>query len=244
MSITDSAICLRATDYSETSQVLTLLTRDGGVVRLMAKGTKRPRSKSGGRVDLLAEGRCVYAAGRGALATLMEFAETTAHSRLRRDLGRLNVALYMLELCGALLGEGDPHPETFDLLHNALARLEQPGAAPGAVLAYFQLRIARHAGLLGALGACVTCGRPVGPRGAYFTSADGGLLCADCEASATEKIAVPPAALAGLAAVAAAEAGRRTRLHEAQARAVNALLAYHVQYQLGRRLNAAAGAIG
>jgi len=244
MSTTDSAICLRATDYSETSQVLTLLTRDGGVVRLMAKGTKRPRSKSGGRVDLLAEGRCVYASGRGALATLMEFAESTAHTPVRRDLGRLNVALYMLELCGALLGDDDPHPAIFDLLHNGLARLEQADAAPGAVLAYFQWRIARHAGLLGALDACVACGRPVGSRGAYFTSVDGGLLCADCEASATEKIAAPPAALAGLAALAAAEAGQRTKLPDTQARAVNALLAYHVQYQLGHRLKTARGAIG
>ena len=54
------AICLRAIDFSETSQVLTLLTRDEGKVRLMAKGTKRPKSKTGGAIDLLAEGTVVY----------------------------------------------------------------------------------------------------------------------------------------------------------------------------------------
>ncbi|GAG45812.1 unnamed protein product, partial [marine sediment metagenome] len=49
------AICLRASDYSETSQVVAFLTRAEGVVRLLAKGAKRAKSKSGGALDLLSE---------------------------------------------------------------------------------------------------------------------------------------------------------------------------------------------
>ncbi|KKL96234.1 hypothetical protein LCGC14_1846500, partial [marine sediment metagenome] len=142
MSTTDQAICLRTTDYSETSQVVHFLTRGGGVVRLLAKGSKRPKSKSGGRIDLFSEGRCVFAGKSGsALGTLMEFSEMTSHSPLRRDLRRLNAGLFMLEACAALLGEGDPQPETFDLLHSVLARLGQADASPAAVLAYFQYRM-------------------------------------------------------------------------------------------------------
>ena len=47
------AIALRTTDYSETSQVVHFLTREMGGVRLLAKGTKRPKSKSGGAIDLM-----------------------------------------------------------------------------------------------------------------------------------------------------------------------------------------------
>ena len=54
------AICLRTADYSETSQVVHFLTRAHGLVRLLAKGAKRPRSKSGGAIDLLSEGQVVY----------------------------------------------------------------------------------------------------------------------------------------------------------------------------------------
>ena len=240
MATTDQAICIRTADYSETSQVVRLLTRGGGVVRLLAKGSKRPRSKSGGRIDLFAEGRCVFGgAGREGLGTLMEFAETTSHAALRTDLDRLHTGLYMLELCGALLAEDDPHPEVFDLLHNALGRLAQPDSAPPAVLAYFQYRLLRHAGLLGAMDACVACGAKVSLGGVYFSSSAGGLLCRGCEAAEPEKYAVSPAALAGLAALAAAQAGRRPTFPQKQAHAVNDLLIYHIEYQLGKRLRTA-----
>ena len=245
MPTSDQAICLRATDYSETSQVLTLLTRGGGIVRLMAKGSKRPKSSSGGRVDLFAEGQAVFSgAGREALGTLREFAETVSHVNLRSDLGRLNAALYMLELCGATLADSDPHPQVFDLLHNALARMAQANAAPAAVLAYFQWRLAKHVGMLGQLDTCAACDGELDRRGVYFSSSAGGLLCGNCEPAATEKHAVSAAALAGLVALAEAEAGRRAAMADPQAQAVNALLAYHISYQLGRPLKSARQAIG
>ncbi len=253
MSTTDTAICIRATDYSETSQVLTLLTRAGGVVRLMAKGSCRPRSKSGGAIDLLAEGKCVFTTGKGeSMGLLMEFAETVSRSALRERLDRLNAAIYMAELCGALLAEGDPHAEVFDLLHNALGRLGQADASPAlvrrgspqAVLAYFQWRLIRHVGLLGELNLCASCGGKVGTKEVYFSSSLGGLMCRDCEPSATEKYYVSGAALSGLAALAAAEAGKKPTLPPKQADAANALLAYHIQYQLGKRLKTARYAIG
>jgi len=239
MPTTDQAICIRTSDYSETSQVLGLLTRAGGVVRLLAKGSKRPKSKSGGRIDLFGEGRCVFAASaRGSLGTLIEFVETTSHSALRKDLDRLNAGLYAIELAGALLAEDDPHPEVFDLLHNALGRLGHPDASPPAVLAYYQYRLLRRTGLLPAFDACLACGTKVTTQ-VYFSSSAGGLLCRNCEPSAVEKRAVSPAALAGLGVLADAEAGRRPQFPQKQAHAVNALLAYHIEYQLGRRLKTA-----
>ncbi|MDY7009558.1 MAG: DNA repair protein RecO [Planctomycetota bacterium] len=244
MSTTDRAICIRATDYSETSQVLTLLTRAGGVVRLIAKGSRRPRSKSGGTIDLLSEGECVFTTGKGeSMGLLMEFAETISRSSIREGLDRLGAAMYMAELCGAVLAEGDPHPKVFDLLHNALGRMGQADASPALVLAYFQWRLIRHIGLLGELNLCVSCGGKVGTKDVYFSSSLGGLLCRDCEPSATEKYHVSGAALSALAALAAAEAGKKPRLPTKQADAANALLAYHIQYQLGKRLKTARGAI-
>jgi DNA repair protein RecO (recombination protein O) len=106
------------------------------------------------------------------------------------------------------------------------------------VLAYFQWRLVEHVGLLGRMEGCAGCGQAVGQVGVCFSSAAGGLLCHDCQGRARDRRPVPPQALAGLKALAAA-AGRRTRLPEAQAAAVNALLAYHIQYQLGRRLKTA-----
>ena len=245
----ESAICIRASDYSETSQVVHFFTRGWGAVRLLAKGSKRPKSKSGGPIDLLCEGDLVFSASnREALGTLIEFTESVSHGELRGDSARLNTGLYIIELVGAMMSEGDPHSEVYDLLHNALARLAQDDAPVPAVLAYFQWRLLRHVGLLGDMTACVSCACPIGgdrpARNVYFSGAQGGLLCAACEGAETDKHRLEPQALAGAAALAAAEAGRKVTLPAAQADAVNKLLAYHIAYQIGRPLKMARHAIG
>lgn len=247
----ESAICLRTTDYSETSQVVHFLTRGWGLVHLIAKGSKRPKSKTGGAIDLLAEGDLVFSARSSeALGTLMEFSETAPHSALREEATRLNAALYMIELAEAMLAEADPHPEVFDLLHNSLQRLGQDDAPVAAVLAYTQWRLLRNVGLLGDVTACVSCEGPVtdasgrAARDVYFSSLSGGLLCGACEAAVSEKFRVAGEALAALAALAAAEAGKRVRLPESQARAAGRLLDYHITQQHGKRLRMARHVFG
>jgi DNA repair protein RecO (recombination protein O) len=249
----EPAICLAVTDYSETSQVVQFLTRGAGLVRLMAKGSKRARSKSGGAIDILSEGDAVFISPRGeGLGTLVEFTETRARAALRKDAAALDAALFMIEAAGRLLGPGDPHPEIFDLLRNSLSRVGQEGAPREAVLAYFLWRLLRHAGLLGELRVCVSCGSPTrgkpdipGPRGergkaaAHFSSSLGGLLCEACEGSVVEKYRVSEAAAAAIDALEAAEAGRRAALPANQASAAIQLLAYHVAQQTGRPLRMA-----
>lgn len=231
----DKAICLYAADFSETSQVLHLLTREAGVVHLLAKGSKRPKSNTGGRIDLLSEGEVVYIPSRReGLATLTEFSESSHHTALRGRLTDLYAALYMIEVTRMLLAEGDPHPPVFDLLSAALARLDRPDAPTAAVLTYFQWRLLRNIGLLGEMTHCLNCGGPVGEQGTYFTSREGGLLCRDCEAGWTEKRVVGPRALRGVALLTAMENRRAAPLDAEAVDAVMDLLAYHLSYQFGK----------
>ncbi|MCL4731639.1 MAG: DNA repair protein RecO [Planctomycetes bacterium] len=53
---TTHALCLRKVDFSETSQVLTLLTDKLGATGAIAKGAKREKSSVGGPLDLM----CLY----------------------------------------------------------------------------------------------------------------------------------------------------------------------------------------
>ena len=245
MRSTDSAICIRTADFSETSQVVHFLTRGGGVVRLLAKGAKRPKSKTGGAIDLLSEGQLVYSTtSRESLGILMEFSETVSHSPLRRDAQRLNTALYMIELVSDMLAEADPHMEVFDLLHNSLARMGQADAPLAAVLAYFQWRLLRCVGLLGDMTQCVSCGCQIklaGPAAeeVYFTSGQGGLLCRACEGSAVEKFLLDEQTQAGLAVLLSVEVRRKMPLSEHQARKASRLLSYHITHQLGKQLKMA-----
>ena len=246
----ESAICVRTSDYSETSQVVHFFTRGWGAVRLLAKGSKRKKSSTGGGLDLMSEGDLVFiASSRDSLGTLVEFTETVSHADLRTDATRLNAGLMMIEMVGELLPEADPHAEVFDLLHNGLARLGQPDAPVPAVLAYFQWRLLRHVGLLGELERCAACGGQLGAPGGrrmpevHFSSTEGGLICGGCEASLPEKYRLDGATLAGLATLAAARAGKKVTMSDKQANGVNRMLAYHTAHQLGKLLKTARYAI-
>lgn len=246
----EQVICVRTTDYSETSQVVHFFTRNGGMARLLAKGSKRSKSKTGA-IDLLSEGEAVFiVSSRDALGTLVEFSETVAHSSLRASPEKLNAALYMIELVGEMLAEADPHPEVFDLLHNGLARIGQADAPVAAVLAYFQWRLLRHVGLMGEMRKCVSCGQSLGGsagrsgRSVYFSSTQGGLLCEACHGGAAEKYRADAVALAGLDTLAAAEAGAKVALPEKNAMAANRLLAYHIAQQRGKVMKMARYALG
>ena len=65
--MTDEGICLRVTDFSETSQIVGMFTRGHGVVPLIAKGSKRTSKKNvmSGPLDLLTGGEVVFVPERG-----------------------------------------------------------------------------------------------------------------------------------------------------------------------------------
>lgn len=125
--ITDQAIVIRRWDFSETSQTVSLLTRDHGVVRGLAKGAKRDKGDFSGGLDLLTEGEVVAIVKSGRdLATVTAWHLQRVHRVLRENLAANRAAMYMADLAHHMLIDHDPHPAVFDALSAALELLEQP----------------------------------------------------------------------------------------------------------------------
>src|SRR5207244_2981136 len=100
----DRCLCLRKVEYSETSQILPLLGRAHGLMRLIAKGahrrTKAGASKFDGGLDLLDLGDAVFSLRlEKDLATLTEWSLRDGHLELRGDLRALYLGQYAGELC-------------------------------------------------------------------------------------------------------------------------------------------------
>lgn len=118
-SVRDRFLCLRKTEYSETSQILTLFGREFGIVRVIAKGahrrTKAGNSKFDGGIDLLDDGDGIYLdrAGRD-LATLIEWKLLDGHLGLRTSYRGVLLGQAIAEVLAHLLPERDPHARLFD----------------------------------------------------------------------------------------------------------------------------------
>lgn len=198
----DHAICLRVTDYSETSQVVTLFGRLSGKIRAIAKGSKRPKSAFEGPIEVLSFGAIVFSgSAREKLAILTEFQPQPVRGELRRNLFALHSCLLAAELLNLLTDDYDPHGELYDQFLQLLQDIEE-GATGGARrdimvrLILFQLVLLHEVGLRPVLGACANCKRPLAASGRdiYFSESANGLICRDCEMSFPDKARLSPKA--------------------------------------------------
>src|ERR1700757_2081463 len=122
------ALVLRTTDWSETSRIATLWTREFGKVRALAKGGRRLKSNFESALDLLTVCSIVFLRkSSGSLDLLTEAQVVQRFPRLRADLGALYAAYYVAELLADWTEDYDPHPALFD---EALATLRAVGTPP------------------------------------------------------------------------------------------------------------------
>ncbi|MFG0285790.1 MAG: DNA repair protein RecO [Phycisphaerales bacterium JB039] len=127
----DEAICLRQLDWSETSQVVTLLGRQIGLVRALVKGARRERAPYSGGLEVLTRGEMVaIIKASGAMATLTSWDLLDPMNQLRRSLGAHYGAIYLADATQRSLSELDPHPPLYDALVAALGALGDEDAAP------------------------------------------------------------------------------------------------------------------
>ncbi|HEX41239.1 MAG TPA: DNA repair protein RecO [Phycisphaerales bacterium] len=201
MLTSDTGICIRAVDYSETSQVLTFFTRDHGKLGVIAKGSKRPKSAFGGPIEMFAHGQLTFTANADrALATLTGFeieANRTNPASVSADLYVLHGCLLGVELLDHMTDEHDPHPDLYEAFVAFVADMCESAAKPSrrdtlALLILFELQLLMAVGLRPVLDRCANCRTAVGRdvRGYYFSSAANGLICRDCESSFHDKVAL------------------------------------------------------
>src|SRR5215470_2327122 len=122
-------LVIRTADWSETSRIATLWTRELGKVRVLAKGGRRLKSNFEVALDLLTHCSIVFLRkSSGSLDLLTEAQVVRRFPRLRGDLTALYAAYYVAELLADWTEEYDPHPALFDA---AVATLETLGAPDG-----------------------------------------------------------------------------------------------------------------
>ncbi|MHC4456734.1 MAG: DNA repair protein RecO [Planctomycetota bacterium] len=195
----DTAICIRAIDYSETSQILTLFAREAGKITAIAKGSKRPKSRFDGPIEIFAHGKIVLAiSNKEKLATVTEFEQQPSFTNLPRNLFAFNCSLFAAELLNNLTNDYDPHHKLFDSFLQFLQNISEQQATSNKqrdrlrLLILFQLSLLKEVGLRPILNACVNCKTRYQMQETryevYFSSTANGLVCKDCEGSFTDKI--------------------------------------------------------
>lgn len=193
--MSEPALIWKRRDFSETSRLVTLLTRDQGKISTLAKGAHRATSPFLGRIDHLNLVVPRLARRRGGSLRLLRTVVLVHEHRALRSPRRFAASSYLCEIFDVAFVEERPDPTMFDLLLGALRILERcPEGAVAIALAGVELRFLDTLGLLPTLDRCSHCARP--SQGLHVAAHGQGLLCNKHRTGATR--AVPETTLAWL----------------------------------------------
>ena len=182
------AVVLRSIRYGEADRVLHLYTAARGRVGAIAKGSRKPRSRFGGRQEPFFRLDLMLHEGRGDLATVTGAHTVAAHPHLRASGPALAAAARGCDAVLRLLDSAEANPAAYNLLCRYLALLDGEdsgeerdvdGAAGLATALAFRLKLALSAGFAPELAGCARCGES-GELHA-FSGAAGGVVCGACQ---------------------------------------------------------------
>ena len=167
-----TGINLKSMPLGESDRLLTVLTREFGLLRVVAPGARKHRSSLGGRSDLFVVNELLISKGRS-LDKINQAEILESYPRLSQDLVKLAASQYLAEmvLCQALSEQ--PQEELFCLLNEHLSRLERlPKTKANLVLAHLThavFHLLALAGITPQVQVCCLTSRPLTPD---FTNPD------------------------------------------------------------------------
>ncbi|GAA3584516.1 DNA repair protein RecO [Klugiella xanthotipulae] len=230
----DEAVVLRTHKLGESDRIVTMLSRDRGQIRAVAKGVRRTASKFGARLEPFMVADIQFFEGR-TLDTITQAETLGAYGgNIAADFDRYAVANVMVETAERLTTEDEPARQQYLLLVGALRSLARGEHPPGLTRDSYLLRALSLAGWAPNFSECVRCGGELPAAhggGTALVVQLGGTVCDACAPPGSPRMSAETIALLGT--LLAGEWGRAKAHGEgtrAQARGfVSAYTQWHIE---------------
>ncbi len=169
---TTKGIVLRTYKLREADRIIVLISPDRGMIRAVAKGIRKTKSKFGSRLEPTTHVSMQVHKGKGDLDLITQV-ETLDHFRtIREDLNRLTKAIAMLEAVDQVVLPGEPAIELHRMLLGALKTLEENDSVLVTPSFYLKLLVLEGSGPI--VDQCVVCGAT---DIVAFSNEEGGVMC-------------------------------------------------------------------
>jgi DNA repair protein RecO (recombination protein O) len=202
----DEAIVLKTMKLGEADRIVTLLTREHGKVRAVAKGIRKTKSRFGGRLEPLTRVDLMLYRGRD-LDTITAAQIITSFDSVRTDYSTLTAAAALVEAVEKIIPDRERSFSVYALLLGGLQALAD-GKGESVVPA-FLVKLLSLSGYHPQLTVCAGCGTPTGLSG--FSPAMGGAVCQLCWQEDPDSFQVSEATIVFLAALLAEEFGQQSQ---------------------------------
>lgn len=227
----DEAVVLRTHKLGEADRIITLLTRQHGKVRAVAKGVRRTASKFGARLEPFMVVDVQLYIGRS--LDIVNQAESIGSygAVITADYGSYTAASAMVETADKLT-ESEGSLQQYLLLVGALRSLSRHEHGSGATLNSYLLRALSMAGWAPSFQDCARCGAS-GPH-SVFVAQVGGIVCDTCAPPGSPRL--DPDTVALLSALLTGDWAHTAAADPTTHAQATGIVAAYTQWHLGRGL--------
>ena len=148
-------IIIKDASYSETSKLLTLITKEHGIINLLAKGSKTLKSPLRSTTTKLTHGYFNIIYKESKLSTLKEVDVIEYYKNIKKDINKISYATYILELVEQVIKQTN-NEEVFDNLIASLKKIEE-GFNPLVITNILELKCLDYLGVMPILDCCSVC---------------------------------------------------------------------------------------
>lgn len=169
-------IIISTVDYKESSKILNILTLNEGLIGVMAKGSKNPKSKIAATSNVLTYGTFYLNYHKGNIPLLTEVDVKNSFKHIRKDLLKMNYSIFLLELVSQVYRH-DKTEKIYTLLIEGLTKINE-GHDPQIITNIIELKLLQFLGIKPVVEHCVSCQRTTDII--TISSYKGGYLCKHC----------------------------------------------------------------
>lgn len=169
-------IIVRETNYSESSKILNILTKEKGLIGVMSKGCRNMKNKLRGVSRKLLYGRFHIYYKENGMSTLIEVDVKNSYSKILSNFDGTCYASYLLSLVEQVAGQNNDD-SLFDLLRSGLDKINE-GFNPLIISNIVELKCLDYLGVTPSIDSCSICGD--NKNIITISSPDGGFVCKNC----------------------------------------------------------------
>lgn len=169
-------IIVGETNYSESSKILSIYTKEHGIVSAIAKGCRRLKSSLRSVSSKLTYGIFIINYKEVGLSTLISVDLLDNFRNIHTDITNISYGSYILELAYQVAKQND-NSEVFDILISSLRKINE-GLPSDIITIIAEVKLLKYLGIDVNVEGCAACGS----RSNIITlNADkGGYLCKEC----------------------------------------------------------------
>ena len=173
------AIVLKYRPMGESDRLITFFSSSFGRITGIARGVRRPGSRLGGSLEPLNFVQISLSRGR-LFETVSESVTIKGFNRIKSDLNRVALALYLAELTDSFADDWSPNQKLYDLVEHTLSDLDKEEHSEY-LIHFFELKLLKFIGYQPEFGDCVECREKLLPARYPFAPDMGGVVCSDCQ---------------------------------------------------------------